>query len=66
MVAFEAVVCGNVWDIVCDGRNWATPIFIYFFTELPVPPHVAGVIGTWLCALKNIYNFKHYGLIFGP
>ena len=29
------------------GRNVVTLIFRYFFTELPVPPQAAGVVGTF-------------------
>ena len=41
-----------------------TPIFRYFFTELPIPPQAAGVIGTFECAFIYIYYFELYGLIF--
>ena len=34
------------------GRNGATPIFRSFFTELPVPPQAAGVVGTF-----NVLDF---------
>ena len=47
------------------GRNGATPIFRSFFTELPVPPQVAGVVGTF--NVLDIYPSEHYGLsFFGP
>ena len=46
------------------GRNGATPIFRFFFTELPVPPQAAGVVGTF--NVLDIYP-EHYGLsFFGP
>ena len=36
-----------------------------FFTELPVPPHAAGVVGTF--NVLDIYPSEHYGLsILGP
>ena len=36
-----------------------------FFTELPVPPHAAGVVGTF--NVLDIYPSEHYGLsFFGP
>ena len=44
------------------GRNGATPIFRSFFTELPVPPQAAGVVGTF--NVLDIYPSEHYGLIF--
>ena len=34
----------------------------FFFTELPVPPHAAGVVGTF--NVPDIYPTEHYGLIF--
>ena len=47
------------------GRNGATPIFRFFFTELPVPPQAAGVVGTF--NVLDIYPSEHYGLsFFGP
>ena len=47
------------------GRNGATPIFRSFFTELPVPPQAAGVVGTF--NVLDIYPSEHYGLsFFGP
>ena len=47
------------------GRNGATPIFRSFFTELPVPPQAAGVVGTF--NVLDIYPSEHYGLsLFGP
>ena len=47
------------------GRNGATPIFRSFFTELPVPPQAAGVVGTF--NVLDIYLSEHYGLsFFGP
>ena len=43
----------------------ATPIFRSFFTELPVPPQAAGVVGTF--NVFDIYPSEHYGLsFFGP
>ena len=45
------------------GRNGATPIFRSFFTELPVPPQAAGVVGTF--NVLDIYPSEHYGLSFG-
>ena len=42
------------------GRNGATPIFRYFFTELPVPPQAAGVVGTF--NVLDIYPSEHYSL----
>ena len=46
------------------GRNGATPIFrsFFFFTELPVPPQAAGVVGTF--NVLDIYPSEHYGLSF--
>ena len=47
------------------GRNGATPIFRFFFTELPVPPQAAVVVGTF--NVLDIYPSEHYGLsFFGP
>ena len=47
------------------GRNGATPIFNFFFTELPVPPQAAGVVGTF--NVLDIYPSEHYGIsFFGP
>ena len=40
--------------------------FSDIFTELPVPPQVDGVVGTFYCILKIIYHSEHYGIIFGP
>ena len=34
----------------------------YFFTELPVPPQAAGVVGTF--NVLDIYPSEHYGLSF--
>ena len=39
-----------------------TPIFRSFFTELPVPPQAAGVVGTF--NVHDIYPSEHYGLSF--
>ena len=37
----------------------------FFFTELPVPPQAAGVVGTF--NVLDIYPSEHYGLsFFGP
>ena len=44
------------------GKNGATPIFRSFFTELPVPPQAAGVVGTF--NVLDIYPSEHYGLSF--
>ena len=44
------------------GRNGATPIFRSFFTEMPVPPQAAGVVGTF--NVLDIYPSEHYGLSF--
>ena len=44
------------------GRNGATPIFRSFFTEQPVPPQAAGVVGTF--NVLDIYPSEHYGLSF--
>ena len=47
------------------GRNGATPIFRSFFTELPIPPQAAGVVGTF--NVLDIYPSEHYDLsFFGP
>ena len=47
------------------GRKGATPIFRSFFTEMPVPPQAAGVVGTF--NVLDIYPSEHYGLsFFGP
>ena len=60
VMMFVVVRCSETY-----GRNGATPIFRSFFTELPVPPQAAGVVGTF--NVLDIYPSEHYGLsFFGP
>ena len=46
-------------------KEWGDSNFQIFFTELPVPPQAAGVVGTF--NVLDIYPSEHYGLsFFGP
>ena len=56
------VICCCCLPSETYGRNGATPIFRSFFTELPVPPQAAGVVGTF--NVLDIYPSEHYGLSF--
>ena len=58
------IVCVSVVVVVCLPRPMEG-IFRSFFTELPVPPQAAGVVGTF--NVLDIYPSEHYGLsFFGP
>ena len=44
-------------------KEWGDSNFqIFFYTELPVPPQAAGVVGTF--NVLDIYPSEHYGLSF--
>ena len=43
-------------------KEWGDSNFKIFFTELPVPPQAAGVVGTF--NVLDIYPSEHYGLSF--
>ena len=43
-------------------KEWGDSNVQIFFTELPVPPQAAGVVGTF--NVLDIYPSEHYGLSF--
>ena len=43
-------------------KEWGDSNFQIFFTELPVPPQAAGVVGTFI--VLDIYPSEHYVLSF--